>query len=63
MSQAAAPPRDVISRDAERLEALDDLPIEGALGVERAPGEGVDAHQRVAIGLCLAGGQANRCGS
>jgi hypothetical protein len=43
--------RDVVTRYAERFEALDDLSIEGPLCVCRAPGEGVDAHLGVAIGL------------
>ncbi len=47
--------RDVIFGDAKRLEALDDLPIQGALGLKRAPREGVDANLRIAIGLSHAG--------
>src|ERR1700722_3321258 len=55
-SNVAHNDRDVVSRNAERLEALDDFAVQSALRVERTSSEGVDAHQRVAIGLSLAGG-------
>jgi len=48
--------RDVVARDAKRLQIFDDLPIQSALCVYRASSKGVDADSRVAIGLSRAGG-------